>query len=587
MTTKQLLILLLSCLLIACLALSACGGDEEESSSAAESSLESAEGSSEEPSSEPESSEEESSKEFISNIELPSEPESSEEEPSVDESSEESDESLEEPSEDESLEESDESDESIEEPSQSESSEETSEESSVPDTDPYRDAEGNYTLDELQMPPFEFPNTLFTVCVYGNNLQKTYYSEEIAHGVYNTRIENYVKIRNGELESNLGVKVQAYRVDDVAETLRNDATAGTVEYDAAMPFLSSAIGLAQDQLLFNLKDFSDTIHLQAPWWEQEANDMLAFDGKLYFAVGDVTFSHKKASAAVLFNKTLADDLSIDFYTMVKDRKWTLDTMYETGKLLTADIDGEVGMGYLDTWGTISSYDLALYHYLASGKQLITTNSSGAPRVALGDATGLTNILKVLQTLQKTETVLVVDTLQEQVEDVWQTGREVFTAGRALFYVDTLASVPSLRKGERVDFGILPMPLHSANQQSYSTPVMGQFAYGICIPTNVPDARFSAYMIEALACYSKNSVIPEYEEGLLRSTNTADWDSRPMLEIIFSNMTYDLGAICNMGGVGTLIPDMYRENTTTVASRIYGVIPEIEAAIREYQTQYRT
>ena len=88
-------------------------------------------------------------------------------------------------------------------------------------------------------------------------------------------------------------------------------------------------------------------------------------------------------------------------------------------------------------------------------------------------------------------------------------------------------------------------------------------------------------------YGFQDRVPEYEEGLLRSTNTADWDSRPMLEIIFSNMTYDLGAICNMGGVGTLIPDMYRENTTTVASRIYGVIPEIEAAIREYQTQYRT
>lgn len=577
MSTKRILILLLSLLMLLCLALSACGGEEETSSGEASSRESSAETSSE--ASSEASSEEESSK-VISNIELPSE--SSEEESSEDESSEE------ESSEDESSEEASSEAESSEE---EESSEDTSsEEESLPpvDTDPYRDDEGNYTLNELQMPAFTFPDTLFTVCVYNDNLQKTYYSEEIASGVYGTRIETYVKLRNNDLLRDYGVQVQAYRVDDVLMTLLNDCMAETAEYDAAMPFLKDAIVLGQEQLLFNLKDFADLIHLQAPWWEQDANSALGFEGKQYFAVGDVTFSHKKASAAVLFNKTLASDLETDFYALVREKKWTLDTMYEKGKLLSADIDGVPGMGYTDTWGVVGSYDNALYHYIASGKQVLTTDAVGIPKVTLGDATSLTTVLKVLQTLQgKSDTLLVVETLEGQVEDVWKTGKEVFESGRALFYVDTLASVASLRKGEKVDLGILPMPLHSAGQRSYYTPVMGQYAYGICIPRNVADARFSAYMIEALACYSKNTVTPEYEEGLLRSTHTADWDSREMLEIIFSSMTYDLGVIHGMGGAGTLITDMYRENTTTVASRIYGAIPAINDAIADYQQQYRT
>jgi hypothetical protein len=132
-----------------------------------------------------------------------------------------------------------------------------------------------------------------------------------------------------------------------------------------------------------------------------------------------------------------------------------------------------------------------------------------------------------------------------------------------------------------------MPLHSAKQQEYSTPVMAQYAYGICIPKNVQDARFSAYMIEALACYSKNVVTPEYEEGLLRSRDAADWDSIETLEIVFSSMTYDLGVIHGMGGAGSMFTEMLQNDITTVASYIYGKIPDIEAAIADYQLQYRT
>lgn len=595
MSIKRLLILLLSCLLLACLALSACG-EEETSSEAGSSAEESSEAeSSETESLGAESSEEESSKGTVSSIVLPED--SSEEESSEAESSE-AESSEEESSEAESSEASNESDESEEssEDTSEESSEDTSseEESSEdtssevsPDTDPYRDNEGNFTLNELQMPPFEFADDLFTVLVYGDNLQKTYYSEEIAAGIYGTRIENFVKLRNRDILADYGVEIGAYRVDDVAETLRNDALADTVDYDAAMPFLRDAIGLGQDQLLYNLRNFGDIIHLQAPWWDQTANDPLTFEGKLYFAVGDASFSNKKASAAVLFNKTLADDLSIDFYAMVRNKTWTLDALYEAGKLLTADIDGTPGMGFPDTWGVVSSYDIALYHYLASGKQILTTNTSGVPKVTIGDATGLTTTVKVIQTLQNTGALLVVETLSGDGTANWDLGRSVFTSGRALFYVDTLASVDGLRAGEDVEFGILPMPLHSSKQQSYSTPVMGQYAYGFCIPRNVANAHFSAYMMEVLACYSKNTVTPEYEEGLLRSAHTVDWDSREMLEIIFSSMTYDLGVTHGMGGAGTLLPDMFKDNTTAVASRIYGRIPDIEAAITEYQKQYRT
>jgi hypothetical protein len=42
----------------------------------------------------------------------------------------------------------------------------------------------------------------------------------------------------------------------------------------------------------------------------------------------------------------------------------------------------------------------------------------------------------------------------------------------------------------------------------------------------------------------------------------------------------------MGGAGEVITNLYRDGSTAVASAVYGILPDIEAAITEYQSLYR-
>ena len=310
------------------------------------------------------------------------------------------------------------------------------------------------------------------------------------------------------------------------------------------------------------------------------------DGHQYFAVGDITFSQKKAAVAVLFNKSITTDLGYNLYEMVSKGNWTMDQMYEIAKKNVADTDGIPGMDYTDDWGVVASYNIANYHYLASGQSLVTVDANGTPKITLDSTDSLTSMLRLLQVLHaQTDTILNVQKLTG-VADVWNIGLDVFDQGRAVFYTTPLAAVSQLRSNANVDFGILPMPKTASTQKSYYTPVVSQTAYGICIPVTAADPLFSAYMIEAMACYSKNTVTPEYTEGLLRSKSSADWDSREMLTLIFDNMHYDLGMTVDLGGASTLLSTMYRDNVSAVASKVYATVPFVQDAIDEYLLAYR-
>ena len=100
----------------------------------------------------------------------------------------------------------------------------------------YLDENGMYTLENMNMPEFNFNYDTFTVCVYSNETQDTYHSEEIQPiETTDDALRKGVLDRNGLIEEQYGVAVKAFAVKDVAGTLRQDVAAGTATYDAAMP----------------------------------------------------------------------------------------------------------------------------------------------------------------------------------------------------------------------------------------------------------------------------------------------------------------------------------------------------------------
>jgi hypothetical protein len=117
--------------------------------------------------------------------------------------------------------------------------------------------------------------------------------------------------------------------------------------------------------------------------------------------------------------------------------------------------------------------------------------------------------------------------------MWKTSLDIFGEGNALFRTSALVSCEKLTD-YNLEYGIIPMQKYEETQNSYYSPCATSLAYGICIPTTAPDPEFSAFMIEVMACESKNYLADAYVSTLSKT----DEDKEMLEKYILSNIVYE-------------------------------------------------
>ncbi|MCI6843096.1 MAG: hypothetical protein MR889_13335, partial [Clostridiales bacterium] len=140
---------------------------------------------------------------------------------------------------------------------------------------------------------------------------------------------------------------------DLTAPLRKSVMAASDDYDMVASGFNDAVkNLSTEGMLMELHNVP-YMDLSKPWYDQNANEQLSIDGKLFATAGDMILMDNEATLCVLFNKKLAEDYALEgFYEMVKNGKWTIDKMTEFSKLTAKDLDGDGTMGEKDQWGNI-------------------------------------------------------------------------------------------------------------------------------------------------------------------------------------------------------------------------------------------
>ena len=197
-------------------------------------------------------------------------------------------------------------------------------------------------------------------------------------------------------------------------------------------------------------------------------------------------------------------------------------------------------------------------------------------------------VKVLEALQQDNWAIHANEMTAMgATNIWVSSLDVFGEGRALFRTTAFSAIKKLRAYEEgVDFGIIPMPKLTADQEEYYTPCSAHMAYGIVIPISVADPEFSAYMTELICCEAKNYVTDAYYEVTLKKRDAKDDETERMLDLIFSNVVYDTGYIYGFDGASNILYNLMSSNTTDVMSSIETVQDSIEAAIEETIENFR-
>lgn len=458
-------------------------------------------------------------------------------------------------------------------------------------------SDGRYVAD---LPEFKWDVTdekyaTFDVCVYNNVAQTTYFSEEIGYDLYETTDEvlnSAVMERNNYVYDLTGVEIVAHPVNDVLATIQDQIAGGLYDYDMAMPFMPGAATLAQEGKLYALNDpdFEGLIDLSKPWWDENATNSLSVDGIVYFTTGDISIMQKIVSVAVTFNKDMYDSMypgEKTLYEMVEDKEWTLDKMVAMAKEATVQ-DGDGDWDLDDNWGCSAAYGDANMLYLASGNTICTKDADDLPIFSMDNNASVNVAIKILETLQRDDWAIFAEEMKSMGStNIWVSSLDVFGEGRALFRTSAFSAIKKLRAYEDgVEFGIIPMPLITEDQEEYYTPCSAHYAYGVVIPVCVSDPEFSAYMTEVVCCEAKNYVTDAYYEVTLKKRDAKDDESEEMLDLIFSNVVYDTGYIYGFGGASTLLSGLMSSNGTDVMSSIEQLLPTIESQIESTIENFR-
>lgn len=422
---------------------------------------------------------------------------------------------------------------------------------------------------ELDIPDERFDGYEFVIFtgapVYINYCEADF--EEPSDDAY----QNALYKRNLTVEELLGVDIKQYTVvrEDRFNTYNTVVLADSRDFNVAFMATFQAATAVFSGLTLDINDYL-YIDLTEDWWDQASVEQLSIGGKTYMVAGEVLYSDKECIWMQFFMKDVIKEYGLENpYQLVDSGEWTMDKMIEMMDVASNDIDGNGIMLNNDMFGLVTHDENYPALWIAGGEKLVKLTEEGEFELTW-NSDRFNNVYTKLQTLMGNR--------ENVANNMGYIVQSILSKGTLFANAVTSDIKGSLRNGE-YDFGIIPLPKYDRDQKEYYTMVAAQ-ADLMVIPTTNIDPYKDSIVLEALAYYGKEIMLPAYYDKQITYRMLRDEDSGRMLDIIFGNRVYDLGVLTNWGNVcGTL-----KSNTENIAkvwaSNEGAMRTDIENAIKE-------
>ncbi len=359
-------------------------------------------------------------------------------------------------------------------------------------------------------------------------------------------LEDAMYRRNDKLESEYGIKFNnAYDTsfDNIALAVKNDAAAGTGEYNLVYQhMINAAYNLALSGYLYDLSDL-EHVNFDQVWWDQDCKNGFAIGEHMMLTCGDLIPTTQLITGSVLFNKNLFDQRGWEYpYEDARQGKWTMDDMKTMTKDQAKDLNGDGKFLYSDDFYGITSWSLDCDYnfFYGAGATMFSYDDAHIPSFA-PDTDKLQSIYeKIYELLLSKDTYHLTYNEYLKNNDLYFTTIEVFRNGRAIFFPTNLSVTTSLR--DMIDdYGILPQPKYDEAQKDYLGFVNGSASMAI-VPVSLSGEKLeiTGFMMEALASSSYYMVTETLYEVVAKSKNARDPESAEMVDVIIRHKVFDFG-----------------------------------------------
>ncbi|MBQ8576772.1 MAG: hypothetical protein IJ449_02220 [Clostridia bacterium] len=366
-----------------------------------------------------------------------------------------------------------------------------------------------------------------------------YYDEASAGELVNDAIHK----RNMLIEERYNCVIEVTNDKTPKVTARNSITAGSDDFDIMELYINDAMSMAMEGMFLNWYDL-DYISMDESWWDQAIQRDLAIYDRIYVMTGDISVYDEELNYCVYFNKQVATNNDIpDVYEMARNKTWTMDVMYELGKSVAKDLNGDGVRDENDQFGLLSDSGMMFLFYFTCGNNFVTLDENGEPYFTVESERTFDVCDSLVEFFSDTDTMLWAS----KCSNTWTTLDKVFMENRNLFRPGSIYDIVYYRNMEH-DFGILPYPLFDEQQEDYYHLIATHVCPGICVPTTNAKLDMTSYLLEALAYESRDTVTEAYYDLNLYTKMARDDESGDMLDIIFSTKRYDLGFVFDWGSL---------------------------------------
>jgi len=382
-------------------------------------------------------------------------------------------------------------------------------------------------------------------------------------------LNDAIYARNKKIEDRFDIvfKPNTINLFNLLSALRKDVKAGADAYDMYMQIDRDAYTAASEQLLYPVSELP-YVDLAKPYWCPTSNKTLSVAGKLYWAFSDEMLSHFEYTVTLYFNKKQAQDLGLEnIYELVKTGKWTHDRFFEYARSAVRDLDGDGQMTESDNWGIASEPDYMFACFtVCSGINMVEKDDGDIPYFAVPGNQKFFDIAETVADRFGALNGIFMDSFKVKLPGYGSQGTNArvgfFRNGHSLFSVGALQEMVQLRDMPD-DFGIVPFPKHTEDQPQYYTRVIGGFPF--VTPGTAAKPEIAGAVMEAMACETRNTVIPAYYESALKNKYSRDTDTAEMLDLMFVTKVYDLGDTIWYSPIRVDYTDIFAGGKNTFAS----------------------
>lgn len=385
--------------------------------------------------------------------------------------------------------------------------------------------------EKLDLPEnLNYENYTFRILSRPNGRLDEVYTEESV----GETLSDAVYKRNDLVEEKLNIKFQFIESSSDWETdAMTSIMADEDAYDAVATAARAAFVYAANDVVYDWNEI-ENVDLTKSWWNQDASTSLAINNKIYAMMGDISYATLGASVGMLFNKSLLEDYHIDYpYELVDNGTWTFDTFAEMVRNYSQDLNNDGKMDIADDlFGYAANHWCGPIEALYStGNRIITTNKDGYPELTLYNE-------KTVDIYDKYMELLLSDNCWNQLGG--NNHQQAFCDGRMAFVDINISHLSeSFFRDAEIEFGLVPWPKSEESVDKYYSFVDAGHTLWVIPVTNSDTARTGA-VLEMMAYYGQQIIIPAYYDITLQNKYLRDDRSVDMLNYIKDGAIFDLG-----------------------------------------------